>query len=149
MAADIGACLEPEMVDTELRGAYAVLKHWYRHASARVTNPSQADLAKVTKDYTTVYQQGDPDPPSQPLASHVDLSQISNEVPTEVQVGAAVQCLLPHKTGRHTHLHAENFKTWLREAYPGEGTNPLPKTGRWMQLVAIVQYMWSTRDIPR
>ena len=47
---DIGSCLELAMGNTDLRGAYAALKRWYQHASARAPNPSRADMSRVTGD---------------------------------------------------------------------------------------------------
>ena len=67
-------------------------------------------MAKVTKDYATLYQQEDPYPPVRLLSTHVDPFQINDNVPSEVEVESAVQCLRPHKAGNHTHLRAEHFK---------------------------------------
>ena len=41
--------------DMDLHREYSVLKHWYQDASIRVTNSSQAIMAKTTKDYITLY----------------------------------------------------------------------------------------------
>ena len=49
-AEDIGTCLEPATGDTDLRGAYTVLKRWYRHASTSEKKTSWADMSKVTGD---------------------------------------------------------------------------------------------------
>ena len=46
--------------DTDLCGTYSVIKHWYRHASARAPNPFRENMDKVTKDYYTLYQREDP-----------------------------------------------------------------------------------------
>ena len=53
---DISACLELVTVKPDLRGAYTVMKMWYRHASIRAPNPLWADMAKVTGDYSTTNQ---------------------------------------------------------------------------------------------
>ena len=47
-------------------------------------------MDKVTKDYTTLYHLEDPDPPGQPLFTHVDPFQINDEVPLEAGVEEAV-----------------------------------------------------------
>ena len=62
-AADIGVCLELSTGDMDLNRAYSFLKRWYLHTSARAPNPSQGNMAKVTKDYATLYQWEDPYPP--------------------------------------------------------------------------------------
>ena len=55
-----------------------------------------------------------------PLVTHVDPAKLNNDITSEVEVKAAVRCLLPHRAGGHTHIRAEHFKQWQREAYPGE-----------------------------
>ena len=50
-ATAIGEFLEPEAGETDPCRAYAVLKHWYQHASVRVTNPYQAGMDKVRGDF--------------------------------------------------------------------------------------------------
>ena len=54
-ATDIGACLEPFMGGADSRGAYTILKRWYRHASAGVPKPSRMDIEKVRGDFLTLY----------------------------------------------------------------------------------------------
>ena len=55
-AEEIAACLEPDTGNLDLRGAYAVLKSWYRHASVRAPNPLRVDMDKVTGDYVAMYR---------------------------------------------------------------------------------------------
>ena len=63
---------------------------------------------------------------------------------------SAVRRLIPHREGRHNHLHAEQFKQWRREEYPREQLNtPSPRMERWICMVDIVQHMWITGDIPQ
>ena len=40
-----------------------------------------------------------------------------------------VRLLLPHRVGGRTHLRAEHFKKWWREAYLGEQLKILPTDG--------------------
>ena len=68
---------------------------------------------------------------------------------SEVELEVEVRRLFPFKEGGHTHLHAENFKQWLREALPRENSETPPRTELWMFLVDIVQTMWFMGDIPQ
>ena len=63
-------------------------------------------MDKVTKFYDTLYHREDTYSPGQPLATRVDHININDDVPSEVEVGAAVQRLLPHKAHVHAHIHA-------------------------------------------
>ena len=81
-AIDIGACMEPSMGGTDPHGAYAILKRWYRHASARAPNPSETDMEKVRGDSQTVYQREEPHTPGPPLAIHINPSKVNNKIPS-------------------------------------------------------------------
>ena len=81
-ALEIGAYLELETGDTDLCGVYAVLKYWYQHMSARGTNPSRVNMAKVTKYHATLYKIEDPDPLAYhwpPRLTHSGLSTSSQQ----------------------------------------------------------------------
>ena len=54
-AEEIGEFCGTDTGDTNLHGAYADLNCQYRHASARAPNPSQSNMAKITKGYATIY----------------------------------------------------------------------------------------------
>ena len=92
------------------RRAHAILKHWYRHASARAPNPSWTDMDKVRGDFQTLYQSEDTTPPGLILETHVGQAKVNDEIPLEAEVEAEVRRLLPHSMGGHTHLRAEHFK---------------------------------------
>lgn len=47
-------------------------------------------MAKLKKGYATIYQREEPDPPGRPMSTHVDPSQINDEVPSEAKVKAVV-----------------------------------------------------------
>ena len=83
-------------------------------------------MYKVTKDYSTLYQWEDPELPVQLLDTHIDPFQIIDEVPTEAEVEAAVQCPRSLKAGGKNNLRVERFNTWICEAYPYKVVNPPP-----------------------
>ena len=99
-----------------------MLKRWYRNASMRAPNPSWTDIEKVRGYFQNLYQWGDPHTPDLILATHVDLVQVKDATPSEADMEASFHRLFPLKACRHTHLRAEHFKQWLREAYPGENS---------------------------
>ena len=55
-ATAIGAYLDIEAGETDPRGAYIVLKCWYRHVAARAPNTSRTNMEKVRGDFQTLYQ---------------------------------------------------------------------------------------------
>ena len=117
-ATKIWACLDPSTRGAYPRGAYAILKHWYRHAYAQATNPSRTDMDKVKGDLQTLYQKEDPHPPGLTLATHVDPAKVNKNISLEAEVEAALRRLLPHRMVGHTHLRTEHLKHWQQEAYP-------------------------------
>ena len=119
----IGACMEPSTVGEEPHRAYTILKHWYWYASAQALNPSWTDTEKVRGDFNTLYQVDESHPPGLPLATHINPDKVNDDIPLAAEVEAAVQCLIPHRAGVHTHLCADHFKQLRREAYHGEQLN--------------------------
>ena len=119
-AIEIGACLEPSTGGADPCGPYDILKSWYRHASARVPNPSRTDMEMFRGGFQTLYQREVPHTPGLPLVAHISLAKVNYKIPSEAEVEAVVQRLQPHRAGGNTHLCVEHFKKWRQEAYPGE-----------------------------
>ena len=106
-------------------------------------------MDKVRGEFHNIYQREEPHTPGLPLETHVEPAKVNEVIPLEAEVEAAVIRLLPHREGRHTHLCAEHFKQWRREAYPVEQSNNTPRMECWLYLVDIVHHMWRTGDIPQ
>ena len=66
----------------DLQGGYSILKCWYRYTLEQQPNPSRADLAKVSRDYYTLYQRDYPSPPGRPLPIHISPFQIEDGLPS-------------------------------------------------------------------
>ena len=145
---EIGECLEPYTVRSNSRGVYAILKRWYWHAFTQAPNPSRTDMEKVRGDFHNLYQRDEPQPSGLPLSTHADHANLNNKVTSESEVESGVIRLRPHRLVRHTHLRAEHFKQWQREAYPGEKSKTSTCRDRWMCLIDLVQHMWRTGKIP-
>ena len=74
-----GACLEPSAVGADPCGAYAILKRWYRHASARAPTPSRTDMEKVGGGGVhNLYQREVSRPPGLPLLTRVNPSKVND-----------------------------------------------------------------------
>ena len=124
------------------------MKRWYQQASARAPNLSQTDMEKVREDFQNLYHMEYPHKPGLPLATHVGPAKVNDEVPSEAEVEAAVRRLRQHREGGHTHFHAEHFKQWRRETYPGEQSKTPPRRDCCLCLVDIVLHMWRMGEIP-
>ena len=112
------------------RGLFAMLKRWYRHASAWAPKPSRTDMEKVRGYFQTLYHREEPHTPGLPLATHVNPAKVNDKIPSEAEVEAAVQRLLPRRAGGHTHLCAEHFKKWRQEEYPMDQSKNPPRRER-------------------
>ena len=77
---------------------------------------SRADLTKVSRNYSSLYQHEAPSPPGRPLTIYVAPFLIYDGILTEVEVEAEVFRLKRHKDGGHTHLCDKHLKGWLQEA---------------------------------
>ena len=69
------------MGEADTHRACAILKQWYRQASAQAPNPSWTDMEKVRGDFQNLYQREEPHITSLTLATHVDPAKVNDEVP--------------------------------------------------------------------
>ena len=79
----------------------------------------------------------------------MDPAKMNDKVTLEAESEVSVRRLRPSRAGGHTHLCAEHFKKWRREAYPGERLKTPPWRERWLYLVDIVHHMWRTGYTPK
>ena len=107
----------PQNQPPNIKGEYAILKRWHLHSSVRHTNPSRADIEKVSGDYAALYRCKDSSPPGRPILIHIETFQIEDGVPSEVEVEATVRQLNINKAVCHTHLRSKNIQGWLPEEY--------------------------------
>ena len=66
VASAIGVCMDPFTGGNDPCRAYATLKHWYQHTSARSPNPSWTNTEKVRVDFQTLYHREEPHTPGTP-----------------------------------------------------------------------------------
>ena len=125
---DIIAYLEPTPGNPNLCGAYTVIKRCYWHESVRATNPSWADMEKVLGNYGALYSWEDLTLSGRPVPTQVTPFRFNYNVPLKAEVEALFWWLRLNKAGGLTHIHADHFKKWLREAYPVEGTYTPPQS---------------------
>ena len=90
---------------------------------------------------------GGTDPSGRNVPTHFIPFRINDKLTIEVEVEASVRCLCMNKADIQTHLIADHFKNWLREAYPMEGNSTHPNIERWRTLVDLMLYMWQHREI--
>ena len=133
--------------DNDLKGSYAVLKRWYRHASERPPKPSRQDLQKVSTEWETLYRKEDPTPPGDPIPIHVTPFQIRDDIPDADEIGRAVGRLKRGKAPGPTGIQADSYKDWYDLAHP-EDDNIAPDAHRWELLVQLVQHCWQHGTIP-
>ena len=148
-AEEIGAHLN----NRDYQQAWNVCKRWYRHASARPPTPSRQDLTAISNNWRQLYTAERPSPPGPILHAVIEPFDVNDETPTEDEIKAAVKRIKSNRASGHSALRAEDFKDWLREAFPEEihpppERLPDPILARWGALVGIVQYMWNTGDLP-
>ena len=74
--------MDPYMGVADPRGAYALLKRWYRHASAQAPNPSRTDTENFIRNFQTLYQKDEPHRTGLPLATHVNPAKVNNNIPS-------------------------------------------------------------------
>ena len=88
-------------------GPLRSVRHTETFVLTRIQTGAQPLLdghGKVQGGFQTLYEREEPHPPGVPLSTHVDPTKVNENIPSEAEVEAAVQCLRLHRAGRHTHL---------------------------------------------
>ena len=106
-------------------------------------------MEKVRGYSQNLYQREEPHPLGLPLITHTSPEKLNKDISLEAEVAAELLHLRPHKAGGHTNLHAEHFKRWQREAYPGENSKTPPQRELLLCLVDLLHHMWRPGETPQ
>lgn len=151
---EAGAAIQAALSNTDdphrLRNSYLILQNWYRHHGDRPPKPSRQDLDSVANEFEDLYRESTPVGP--PIPIHVAPAPVDDSVPSEEEIRNAVARLRNNRATGPSKMRAEDVKNWLKLAYPeankeGEAP-PAPEPAQWLQLVDLIQTMFSTGAIP-
>ena len=115
----------------------------YREASDRPQLPSRGDLAAVTLERQDLYSRETP--PGDPIPVRVVPFDVSDAVPSEEEIAAALRRLPRGKAPGPSTMRIDHFKEWYAEAVRKEE----PERTRWEALVELVQHCSATGDLPQ
>ena len=115
---DIGAFLENlQGKQSDLQGAYSILKRWYQHTSGWKTyTPIQ--IWRRCWETTRPCTSWKTPPPVWTIPTQVTPFGIDDGTPTDGEIEAAFIQLRRNRAGGHTHLREEHLQKCLREVYP-------------------------------
>jgi hypothetical protein len=119
------------------------MQAWYREASDRPQRPSRGDLDAVTLERRDLYSRELP--PGDPIPVLVQPFNISDALPSEAEIAAAVCRLLRGKAPGPSLMHVDHFKQWYAEAVREE----TPDCTRWEALVELVRHCYATGTLPQ
>jgi len=126
----------------EVKEAWKRLQAWYKQASDRPPPPSRQDLRAVTAERADLYRKENP--PGDPIPVLVDPFPVSDAVPSEGEVEAAVRRLSSGKSPGPSGLRMDHLKQWLRAARRKDN----PDSSTWDNLVELVQYVYEHGQCP-
>lgn len=106
-----GVAIQAALDGNDLKGAWDLMKRWYRHASGRSQKPSRLDMQELERVYSTLYRAEEP--PGEPLPVHyVPTSPIPDDVPLENEIWKAVRNLKSGRAPGPSGLKIEEVKEW-------------------------------------
>ena len=139
---DAGNAIEADLASKDVKAAWDRVKAWYRVAENRPPKPSREELSTVTEEYANLYTRSTP--PGEPIPVLVDPFDVSDEVPSEDEIAAAVRGLRSGKAPGPSGLRTDQLKAWLRAARREEDPDPT----HWETLVTLVQHAYETGELP-
>jgi exonuclease III len=142
-AARAGAEIETALAAGHLQDSWKMMQAWYREAGDRPQLPSQGDLDAVTLERQDLYSRRQP--PGEPIPVLVEPFNISDAVPSEEEIAAAVRRLHRGKAPGPSAMRVDHFKEWYAESVREKE----PDRTRWDALVELVQHCYSTGNLPQ
>lgn len=139
---EAGDDIEALLKCKDANGAWQRLKSWYRAATGRIPSPTYADLRSVEQQFTNLYAARQP--PGDPIPTYVDPFPISDEIPDEEEIVAALKRLRNGKASGGSGLRAEDLKAWHKDFDPSKHDSDHP----WVRLVRSIQTAFSQGQLP-
>jgi hypothetical protein len=110
---DAGNEIKRNLKDGQLKKAWKILKHWYKHYGDRPPKPTRQDLQKVSHEYRILYS--NTQPPGDPINTHISTCfTIDDEIPDDDEIAAAIRSLRPGKAPGPSGIRAEQIKELLQ-----------------------------------
>jgi hypothetical protein len=138
-----GEAIETALTAGALQESWRLMQAWYREASDRPQRPSRGDLDAVTLERQDLYLREPP--PGDPIPVLVGHFNISDAVPSEEEIAAAVRRLPRGKAPGPSAMRVDHFKEWYAAAIREEQ----PDCTRWDALVTLVQHCYTTGNLPQ
>jgi Reverse transcriptase (RNA-dependent DNA polymerase) len=138
-----GEDIEAALTAGKLQDSWKMMQAWYREASSRPQLPSRSDLDAVTLERQDLYSRVAP--PGDNIPILVEKFDISDAVPSEGEIAAAVRRLHRGKAPGPSTMRVDHFKEWYAAAVRENN----PDRTRWDALVELVQHCYSSGILPQ
>jgi hypothetical protein len=109
---------------------------FYRFAVGFAANRREQELS-IEQEYVALYSATDP--PGNPLPVHYHPVPISDCIPSDEEILAAVRSLKAGKAPGPSGMRVDDFKRWSRE------TEEEP----WQRLLALVKHCFANQEVPK
>ena len=136
--------IEAALSANDPQKAYGALKAWYKFTGDRPHKPTHHDLLTITKDFTALYTKEDPSPPGEPIPAMVAPFDITDSIPEEPEIRAALMRLRLHKAPGPSGMTVQHLRDWLAAAERKKNPDPTP----WRALVDLIQHVFHSGNIP-
>jgi Reverse transcriptase (RNA-dependent DNA polymerase) len=124
--------------DNDSRGAWQILRRWYRQVNSKVTKPSLVDMDHIHTTFHNLYQR-DHNLPEPALPIQYVPTPVPDDIPNDFEITLAIQKLRKHKAPGPSGLQTENVLHWMRD----------PDQANWNNLIKLIQHVFVTGEIPQ
>lgn len=134
------------LLANDTRGAYGILRNWYRTKPGHVPKPTIQDEEKTRSEYQALFAAVES--PGQPIPIHVAPNLINDSPPTEAEICCALKGMKRGKSPGGSGMRVEHLQAWMEGAKPGISQDP-EKVKAWNKVLELVEICFTGAPLPR
>jgi Reverse transcriptase (RNA-dependent DNA polymerase) len=136
-----GDMIEECMKNNDVKGAFTILRKWYKGPIKRPPVPTRYDEVQARNNFVQLYtQQPTPD---RTITLFYDQTWVDDTIPDEHEIKLALRKMKYNKAPGSSGIAVEDLRRWMMES-----EQEIPRRDRWNRVVNVVQEAFRQRQLP-
>ena len=128
--------IEQKLTSRDIRGAYDLLRGWYRRTGGKPPRPTRKDLDMIRTSFKNLYREQEP--PGDPLPVHISPAPVRDGIPDDDEILLAVKTMRRRSVPGASGIRVRDILYWHRK---------LPDV--WNEFVLLVQDCFDGKPLPQ
>ena len=128
--------IEQKLTKGDIRGAYDLLRGWYKMRSGKPPRPTRKDLDMIRHQFQNLYREDEP--PGDPIPVHISPAPIRDDIPDADNILIAVKRMRRGKSPGATGIRVSDILYWHRK-----------RPNIWNEFVLLVQDCFDGKPLPQ